>query len=106
MREPAIGAIVLTMMLRLRPSAASVCVKPWMPSLMQLPTNDLVVDTDRDVNTNTGCPYVFNQPSGSTLCGLVGKTIHINARLRANGPRPLVLIATDTIDISATGIVD
>src|SRR5262245_25254953 len=35
------------------------------------PMTDLTVDVDRDVDTNTGCPYVFNQGTGQpTLCGV------------------------------------
>jgi hypothetical protein len=74
--------------------------------LQSVPTNDYTVEVNTDIDTNTGCPYVFNQPTGQTLCGIVAKTIHINASLRANGPRPLLLIATDTITISAAGSID
>ncbi|HEX5059770.1 MAG TPA: hypothetical protein VFV99_10450 [Kofleriaceae bacterium] len=74
--------------------------------LTELPTTDLVLDTNKEVNTDTGCPYVFTQSSGQSLCGLVYTDITINARLRALGPRPLVVIATGTFKISATGLVD
>jgi hypothetical protein len=74
--------------------------------LTTLPSADLVVDVDRDVNTDTGCPFVFTQSAGSTLCGLVARNVTINARLRANGPRPLVVLATGTITVSGTGVID
>jgi hypothetical protein len=74
--------------------------------LTALPTNDFVVDTERTINTDTGCPLVESQGTGQTLCVVVARTMHINDKLRASGPRPLVLLATETIDISGTGLVD
>jgi hypothetical protein len=74
--------------------------------LQALPTTDVVVDTDRDVNTDTGCPVVAPQPMGQTLCVVVGRNVTINARLRGNGPRPLVVLATNTLMISGGGLVD
>ena len=74
--------------------------------LTSLPTTDVNVETDREVNTDTGCPFVFTQPSGPTLCGVVGKNVTVNARLRGIGPRPLVVLATDTVTISGAGVID
>jgi hypothetical protein len=74
--------------------------------LQALPTTDVIVDTDRDVNTDTGCPVVAPQPTGQTLCVVVGRNVTINARLRGNGPRPLAVLATGTLVISGAGMVD
>jgi len=90
-----------------QPGDARMCFGTFVNiCLTTLPTSDLSVDTDRDVNTDTGCPFVFDQGTGSTLCGVVARNITINARLRGNGPRPLVVLATESLTISATGIID
>ncbi|HEY5926145.1 MAG TPA: hypothetical protein VIV11_30880 [Kofleriaceae bacterium] len=74
--------------------------------LTTLPTGDMTVAGNTDINTDTGCPFVFMQNTGSTLCGVVAKNITITGRLRANGPRPLVVIATETLTIAAGGMID
>lgn len=89
------------------PADASMCFGTFQNiCLTALPTNDYVVSANVEVNTDTGCPYVFTQSSGQSLCGIVAKTITINARLRANGPRPLLLLATDTVSLGSSALVD
>jgi hypothetical protein len=86
---------------------ANLCFGTFVSVCLQtLPTNDIMIDTDRDVNTDTGCPVVAPQPMGQTLCVVVGRNITINARLRGNGPRPLAVLATGMLQISGGGMVD
>lgn len=89
------------------PDASGNCFGSFVTVCLEtLPANDLTIDTDRDVNTDTGCPAVAPQPMGQTLCVVVGRDITINARLRGNGPRPLAVLATGTLTISGGGLVD
>jgi hypothetical protein len=89
------------------PADARMCFGTFQPvCLMTLPTNDYAITTETTINTDTGCPIVATQSAGQTLCVVAARTMHIDAPLRAQGPRPLVLLATETIDVGAAGLVD
>jgi hypothetical protein len=89
------------------PADANMCFGTFQRiCLTALPTGDLTVDANTDIDTNTECPLVFQQMTGQSLCGMVAKNVTVNARLRANGPRPLLVLATETLTISAAGMID
>jgi len=73
--------------------------------LASTPVDALTIPVLTVINTDTSqmCAAV---KSGGTYCVLAGTTITIDAKLRAAGTRPLVLLATDSITIGTTGVVD
>lgn len=88
----------------LGPSGFAVC-------LQQMPSMPFNYDTTSpQVDTSPGGTYCLpTQPTGwiaqgqPEACFIVGTTINLQATLRATGSRPLVLVATDTITIVASG---
>ena len=89
------------------PPDAATCFGTFVEvCLTTLPTTDTSIDTATTIDTDTGCTQVVAQTSGPDLCVVAARTFHINAALQANGSRPLVLVATDSVDILAAGLVD
>jgi hypothetical protein len=70
--------------------------------LTQLPTGDHDFPTDQSISTDTDCTQVVHQNGGPELCVIAGVNIHIgiDATLDATGSRPLVLVATNTLEVS------
>ena len=62
------------------------------------PTQAFTVDAATTLNTDSS-PLCAHLQSGPNVCVVAATTIAINARLRATGIRPLVLLATTTITI-------
>ncbi len=59
-----------------------------------------------DTGNPASCTRVVAQSGGPELCLRSAGTITIASYVRARGPRPLVLLATDTIEITSDGILD
>jgi len=70
-----------------------------------VPIQPLSVDSPMTVDTST-CPLKFMPASGPQWCVLTGTTIVISNKLTARGDLPLVLLATETITVTGSGIVD
>jgi hypothetical protein len=70
-----------------------------------LPTGPFDVSTPTQVDT-TACALTFTPPAGGTWCVEAGTSITISSALTAIGPHPLVLLATQDIDVTSTGSVD
>ena len=72
------------------------------------PTNDRTISTATTLDTSNAatCTQLQAQAGGPELCIIAAQSIHINAALTVGGTRPLVLVATQTIDVGATGLVD
>ena len=77
--------------------------------LMPQPTTDLMISADRAVNTamvgGTNCDTIIAQPGGgASLCLIAAKTISIaaTAKVTAIGANPLLLIASDAINVAGT----
>lgn len=71
-----------------------------------LPQTEIDVTSASTVSTDNGCPIVVAQTTGPSLCVIAARNITISASLQASGPRPLVLLATDTLTIAGAGLVD
>jgi hypothetical protein len=72
--------------------------------LSALPTGNYDVLGMTSVSTDSDCTQVVSQPGGSELCVISGIDIHINDALDATGSRPLVLVATHTLEVN--GVID
>jgi hypothetical protein len=59
-----------------------------------------------DTSDSTTCTRVIAQPNGPELCLRTAGTISIGSYVRFKGSRPLVLLATDTIDVATAGTLD
>jgi hypothetical protein len=71
--------------------------------LTALPTGDYDVPasaTPTTVSTDSGCTQVVTQNGGPELCVIAGVNVHIDGTLDATGSRPLVLVATSTLEVS------
>lgn len=71
---------------------------PVVVCLLALPTTPLVIDVDQTLDTSSLCP-AYDDPL-QPYCVLAGTDIRIAKRMRATGSKPLVLVATGTIEIS------
>ena len=67
------------------------------PSLGTLDLSGLI-----NAGEDARCLVVDQDTAGTTVCVLVAGTITVSATLRVSGARPLVLLATDTLQIAAT----
>ena len=74
--------------------------------LAATPPADYTVGTATKLDTDTECTQVVAQTSGPGLCVVAAQTIHINASLQASGSRALVLLATETLEVGAAGMID
>ncbi len=74
--------------------------------LAAAPTAPLVIDMATTLDTGTSPLCVPTVSGGGGYCVIAATTITIDATLRATGPRPLVLIATNSIMVSANGVID
>lgn len=86
---------------------AAVCfgTEPFRVCLAAAPSQPLSISgPGMTIDTTANC--VATVPTGSFGCVLAGTTITVEATLRASGSRPLVLIASDSITILGTGVVD
>jgi hypothetical protein len=75
---------------------------PFDICLPTAPSTSLTISSDTIVDTKTSpmCTAVGD------LCVIAGTTISIQATLRATGPNPLVLLASDSITIETGGSID
>jgi hypothetical protein len=71
---------------------------PVVVCLLALPTMPLVIDIDQALDTSSLCP-AYDDPV-QPYCVLAGTDITISKRMRATGSKPLVLVATNLIEIS------
>ena len=69
--------------------------------LAAAPTQPLVISNLTTIDTTTSPMCVATVSGGANYCVLAGTTITIDAKLRATGSRPLVLIASDSITTGA-----
>src|SRR3954470_11477799 len=86
---------------------AAVCfgTEPFRVCLKEAPNQPLSISgPGTTIDTTANC--VATVLAGSQGCVMAGTTISIDATLRATGPRPLVLIASEKITILGTGVVD
>jgi hypothetical protein len=79
---------------------------PFRVCLAAAPTRPLMISELRPIDTAVQSNCVATVPAGSFGCVLAGTTITVAATLRAFGSRSLVLIASETIEITETGLVD
>jgi hypothetical protein len=75
-----------------------ICLPATPTDALTIPVLTLI-----DTDTSQMCATVT---SGGNYCVLAGTTITISAKLRANGVRPLVLLATDSITSTTNGLID
>jgi len=68
--------------------------------LASAPTQPLVISNLTTIDTMTSPMCVATVSGGANYCVLAATSIMINATLRATGPKPLVLIASDSITVS------
>lgn len=74
--------------------------------LTTLPMDDRVVGTETKIDTDADCTQVVAQATGPALCVVAARAITVTATLHASGSRPLVLLATQTMTIGGSGLVD
>lgn len=89
------------------PADASVCfgTSPVTICLENAPNAPLAISSPTMLNTENSsvCAQVKD---GGPYCVLAGTAISIAAPLRATGIRPLVLVASESISITAYGVID
>jgi hypothetical protein len=68
--------------------------------LTSVPANP--VNLPATINTDSGCTQVVPQPGGIDLCVVAATTITVTGPTHATGSRPLVLVATEAIDVQST----
>ncbi|HEY5926300.1 MAG TPA: hypothetical protein VIV11_31660, partial [Kofleriaceae bacterium] len=72
-----------------------------------IPTNpDTLGSTLIDTSNNTNCTKLIPQTNGPEICLRTAKTITITGYTRFKGSRPIALLATETITVSAGGTLD
>jgi hypothetical protein len=71
--------------------------------LAAAPTLPLTISTKQSLDTDSS-PMCVAAADTNKYCVITGTTISLDARLRAAGSRPLVLIASDSISVS--GLID
>jgi hypothetical protein len=64
------------------------------------PTTPLTISTPTTIDTASSAMCAATVSGADNFCVLVGTTITVNATLRANGTKPLVLIASDSITVT------
>jgi len=62
--------------------------------------------TSLDTSQQNTCTEVIAQPTGPDLCVIAGAAITISGPVTVTGSRPLALVSTDTITLSAAGTLD
>lgn len=77
-------------------------VKFCLPSA---PSQALAITTPTTIDTSDPLTCVVTI-DGPRYCAIAATTINISARLRAVGPRPLVLVASDSITVTLSGSID
>lgn len=70
------------------------------------PTGSYTPTGTIDTGNPATCTRVVAQSGGPELCLRTAGTISIASYVRARGPRPLVLLAADTIEIAGAGVLD
>jgi len=71
------------------------------------PTQPLTISNTKTIDTGTDSLCATNVVSGgANYCVVVATTITISATLRATGPKPLVLVASDSISVPSGGSID
>ncbi|NVB77411.1 MAG: hypothetical protein HOV81_03370, partial [Kofleriaceae bacterium] len=71
-----------------------------------LPSGDLTLPGTLDTSSAATCTQIKQQTDGPDLCVIAAQTIHVTGPVTVGGARPLLLLATDTIDITAAGLLD
>lgn len=70
------------------------------------PPAELAYATATVLDTDAGCTQIVAQTSGPALCVIAAGKIRVDAPVRASGSRALVLLATQSLQIGAQGMVD
>jgi hypothetical protein len=70
--------------------------------LTALPASNYDVDqaASTTIASDSQCTQIVAQPGGPALCVVAGVDVHIDGTLDATGARPLVIVATDTLEVS------
>jgi hypothetical protein len=79
---------------------------PFRICLAAAPTMPLTISQLRTIDTADLANCVDTVSGGNVGCVMAATTITVEATLRSTGPRPLVLIASDSISIKAGGLID
>jgi hypothetical protein len=74
--------------------------------LAAAPTQSLTISNTTPINTTNSPMCVATVSGGTNFCVVAATNININATLRATGSKPLVLIASEAIMMSAAGSID
>jgi hypothetical protein len=75
--------------------------------LAHAPTAPFTVNSSTNIVTDDTSACTATVSGATTYCVIAATTITINSTLRATGTRPLVLIASDSITVSApSGVID
>jgi hypothetical protein len=80
----------------------NVCLATLPDHPVSLPRVSGTLDTTQAAN----CDLVVAQQAGPSLCVIVGTSVTVSGSLVAIGPRPLVLVATDTVTVIGSGTLD
>jgi hypothetical protein len=70
------------------------------------PTNNDTLSGQIDTSNASNCTRTVPQTNGPELCLRTAQSITITGTVRFKGSRPLVLLATNTITVTATGTLD
>lgn len=75
--------------------------------LGQEPTNTYAPTTNAlNTDVDSNCDRIAPQGNGPELCLKIARTITINSYIEYDGVRPIVLVAAETLTVTATGEID
>jgi hypothetical protein len=71
-----------------------------------MPSNPFNVSSPTSLDTDADCTFTATPPQGPVMCVRAATSITISSTLTVTGSRPLALLSTGALTITATGIVD
>jgi hypothetical protein len=107
-QPPPVDAAIDAQMIDAAPDAPQTCFGTGLLRicLASAPSDSLTISATTPLDTDNPQMCALVTSGGTGLCVVAATTISVEATWRATGGKPLVLIARDSITITATGLID